>query len=336
MKFAMKNLTVLLVIILVCLAIACGYAIGIYLSASIDRDTGASCPNIMADIVQSAQGNVYEVVDPNYIEPYFYNLATYSVNGDEIINPVFDTTIPNDLKDEQQNSALQKEAWQIFATLIPAKDRQIVSQYKVFTDGFEETLAMVDLTEGDLTHWIVEVDIADLEDKNQFMFTLIHEYAHLLTLNASQVTADQEVLNDLLNDTPDLALLERKTTACPNYFTGGGCSLPNSYINSFYNRFWVDINTEWKKIDALQYADDLDPYYAGLYNFYLTHQDQFVDDYSTTHPTEDIAESFAYFVFSPRPAGNSIKEQKIAFFYEYPELIELRQNILNSTCHTIQ
>ncbi len=331
MKFAMKNLTVLLVIILVCLAIACGYAIGAYFSASIDRDTGASCPNIMADIVQSAQGNVFEAVDPNYIDPDFYYLVTYSVNGDEIINPVFDITIPNDLKDEQQNSALQKEAWQIFATLIPAKDREIVSQYKVFTDGFEETLAMVDLTD-EYTQWIVEVDIADLENKEQFMFTLIHEYGHLLTLNASQVTADQEVLNDLLNDTPDFALVERKTAACPEYFTGGGCSLPNSYITAFYDRFWLDINDEWAKIDALQYEDDLSAYYDGLFNFYKSHQDQFVDDYSTMHPTEDIAESFTYFVFSPRPGGNSIKEQKIAFFYEYPELVELRRSILNSVC----
>jgi hypothetical protein len=335
MKFAMKNLTVLLVIILVCLAIACGYAIGIYLSASIDRDTGASCPNTMADIVQSVQGNVYEAVDPNYIDPTLYDLVTYSVNGDEIINPVFDT-VPNNLKDEQQNSALQKEAWQIFATLIPAKDRQIVSQYKVFTDGFEETLAMVDLTEGDLTHWIVEVDIADLEDKNQFMFTLIHEYAHLLTLNASQVTADQEALNDLLNDTPDFALVERKTAACPEYFTGGGCSLPNSYVNAFYDRFWLGINAEWKKIDLLQYESPKTLYYASLFNFYKAHQDQFVDDYSTAHPTEDIAESFTYFVFSPKPVGNSIKEQKIAFFYEYPELVELRRSILNSVCLAIQ
>jgi hypothetical protein len=334
MKFAVKNLTFLLVLTLVCLVIACGYAIGTYLSASIDWNTSTSCPNIMADIIQSVKGNVYEVVDPSYVEPEMHDLVKYSVNGDEIINPVFDT-VPNDLKDEQQNSALQKEAWQIFTALIPAKDRQVVSQYIVFTDGYEDTLAMVDLTD-DFTQWIVEVDIADLEDKEQFMFTLIHEYAHLLTLNAIQVTADQEVLNDLLNASSDLALLESKTAACPNYFTGGGCSLPNSYINSFYHRFWVDINTEWEKIDALQYADDLNPYYAGLYNFYLTHQDQFVDDYSTTHPTEDIAESFAYFVFSPRPAGNSIKDQKISFFYEYPELIELRRNILNSVCHAIQ
>jgi hypothetical protein len=95
----------------------------------------------------------------------------------------------------------------------------------------------------------------------------------------------------------------------------------------------VDVADEWRKIDALQYGtEDLTLYYDTLYNFYKTHQDQFVDDYATTHPTEDIAESFAYFVFNPKPTGNSVREQKVAFFYEYPELVELRANILGNLC----
>ena len=208
----------------------------------------------------------------------------------------------------------------------------MVSQYIIFTDGGENTLAAVDQTPNDLTHWIVEVDVADLDNKDALLFTLIHEYAHLLTLNDSQVNIDQNIYNDPAN----LALLESRTAACPNYFTGGGCSHPNSYVNAFYRRFWVDINPEWKKIDALQYADDLNPYYAGLYNFYLKHQDQFIDDYATTHPTEDIAESFAYFVFSPKPTGTSIKDRKVLFFYEYPELVALRQSILKGACSMIK
>jgi hypothetical protein len=130
--------------------------------------------------------------------------------------------------------------------------------------------------------------------------------------------------------------LEGKAADCPNYFAGSGCSRPNSYINAFHDRFWVALDAEWKKIDELQYAEDLNPYYAALYNFYLAHQDQFLDDYSTTHPAEDIAEAFAYFVFSPRPAGTTIKDQKILFFYEYPELVELRQSILQGACSIAQ
>lgn len=327
-----SRVKVFLVIALLCLGVACGYAIGAHFTGPVTNDTVVlSCPRIMADIIQSAKGNVYEMDDSNYVEPTSYDLATYSVNGDDVTDPVFDP-VPDDLKDEQQDSAIQKEAWQIFTTLIPPEDRQMVTQYIIFTDGSENTLAAVDQTTDDLTHWLVEVDIADLEDKDALLFTLIHEYAHLLTLNATQVAVDEEVHNDPYN----LSLLESKAAACPYYFDGWGCSLPNSYVHAFHQRFWVDIDAEWEKIDALQYADDLTPYYDGLFNFYKLHQDQFVDDYATTHPTEDIAESFAYFVFSPRPTGISIRDQKILFFYEYPELVELRQSILKGTCSMMQ
>ncbi len=322
----------ILVIFLLCLGVACGYLLGVYFYPVENQAAEISCPSTMADIIQSAKGNVYEIDDPNYVEPKSYYLVTYGVNGDQITNPVFDS-IPNDLKDEQQDNVSQKAAWQIFITLIPAEDRQMVTQYIIFTDGYSNTLAAVDQTEDDLTNWILEIDTADLEDRDALLFTLIHEYAHLLTLNESQVNVDEDVFNDPYN----LSLLEEKSAACPDYFTDGGCSHPNSYINAFYQQFWVDINAEWEKIDALQYnTENFTPYYDGLYNFYLAQADQFLDDYSTTHPTEDIAESFAYFVFSPKPTGTLIRDQKILFFYDYPELIELRQSILQGTCSTIQ
>ncbi|HCR71276.1 MAG TPA: hypothetical protein DIW23_07535 [Anaerolineae bacterium] len=290
-----------------------------------------ACPVVMEDIIASAQGNVYEMGDEEeseeYVEPETYYLVIYSVNGDELTNPQL-SEVPTDLEDEQTNSELQKEAWEIFTTLIPPQDRAMVAQYNVFTDGESNTLAAVDQTSSDLTDWIVEVDIADLEDKHAFIFTMVHEYAHLLTLNASQSTVDAEIYADPSN----VDLLTSKDAFCPTYFTGGGCSMQNSYIRAFYNRYWVDVAPEWQAIDALQYEDDLTAYYDGLFNFYLKYQDQFVDDYATTHPAEDIAESFTYFVFSPKPQGDTIKEQKILFFYAYPELIELRQFILEGTC----
>lgn len=267
------------------------------------------------------------VGDTKFVEPQSYYLATYSVEGDEIIEPVLEP-VPNNLADEQKDIALQTEAWDVFTTIVPAQDRQMLVQYNVFTDGNSNTLAAVDQNLEDPSKWILEIDIADLADRDALLFTLIHEYAHLLTLNATQVIPDQEIVDDPMN----VAMLEEKAAACPNYFAGTGCSYPDSYIHTFYNRFWVDINDEWKKIDALQYGEDDMLYFDGLYSFYKTHQDQFVDDYATTHPAEDIAESFTYFVFAPKPTGDSIKEQKIAFFYEYPELVQLRENILNGAC----
>ena len=326
-----KNITFLVVLFAIGLSVLLGIALGRYSSGVFAvENVNASCPVTMTEIIASAQGDVYNMaeVSDDYVEPKTHYLVIYSVDGDEIIKPIFEA-VPNDLKDEQDDAALQNTAWDVFITLIPAQDRQMVVQYNVFTDGYSNTLAAVDQNHADPTQWTLEIDLADLEDKDALLFTLIHEYAHLLTLNSSQAISDQETLED----PTDLSLLRSKAAACPNYFTGNSCSYADSYIHVFYTRFWQDINEEWEKVDALQYGtEDFTPYYDGLYAFYKSHQDQFVDDYATTHPAEDIAESFTYFVFSPKPMGNSIKEQKIAFFYEYPELIQLRENILNGAC----
>ncbi|MBK8783640.1 MAG: hypothetical protein IPO22_17940 [Anaerolineales bacterium] len=324
-----KNLTFFIILVAVGLSIFLGIALGRFTLNKLSVETANSaCAVTMTDIIASAQGDVYVIEgDTEFVEPQSYYLVTYSVEGDEIIEPFLEP-VPNNLADEQKDIALQTEAWDVFTTIVPAQDRQMLVQYNVFTDGNSNTLAAVDQNLEDPSKWILEIDIADLADRDALLFTLIHEYAHLLTLNATQVIPDQEIVDDPMN----VAMLEEKAAACPNYFAGTGCSYPNSYIHTFYNRFWVDINDEWKKIDALQYGEDDMLYFDGLYSFYKTHQDQFVDDYATTHPAEDIAESFTYFVFAPKPTGDSIKEQKIAFFYEYPELVQLRENILNGAC----
>ncbi|MBL8097614.1 MAG: hypothetical protein JNK81_00420 [Anaerolineales bacterium] len=315
------------------------YQVGKSMRASLEnKSTVNACPVVMENIIASSKGNVYEMDDEEdveYDEPETYYLVTFAVNQNQIVSPDFDDSIPMSVRDEQMKFSSQKEAWDIFVTLIPPADRWMIAEYKTFTDGESNTLAAVDQTPDDLTQWTVEVDVADLNDKYSLIFTLVHEYAHLLTLNDTQASVDEEIYNDPTN----LNLQIEKAATCKNYFTGAGCSYPDSYVNAFYNNFWIDVNDEWQAIDRLQYnedgtelADDFTPYYNALFNFYLTHQDQFVDDYSTTHLAEDIAESFTYFVFSPKPVGDSIIDQKILFFYDYPELVELREYILSGTC----
>ncbi|MFQ9918858.1 MAG: hypothetical protein ACLRWQ_23270 [Flavonifractor plautii] len=50
----------------------------------------------------------------------------------------------------------------------------------------------------------------------------------------------------------------------------------------------------------------------------------FVTDYASTDPSEDIAESFTYFVLWDAPEGDAVWEEKLNFFYRYPELVEFR------------
>ena len=60
---------------------------------------------------------------------------------------------------------------------------------------------------------------------------------------------------------------------------------------------------------------------------YEKYQDQFVSMYSSTNIDEDIAESWTEFVLTEKPSGETISEQKILFFYGFPELVELREHI---------
>jgi hypothetical protein len=43
-----------------------------------------------------------------------------------------------------------------------------------------------------------------------------------------------------------------------------------------------------------------------------------------------------YFVLEASPSGNLVFEQKIRFFYEFPELVALRKQIIQNVCSYTQ
>jgi hypothetical protein len=284
------------------------------------------CPGVTDRILKVAT-QLYEEnsSDENREEPKERYLVTYSVSGNRISNPYFEN-VPADLIPFQNDEATQKEIWNYFSTLIPAPDRSSLVEYSVVTDGVGNVLAAVSQTVYDPALWALEVDIRDSGDKLNLTYTLIHEYAHLLTLGPEQVTPSEAVFNN--PDNHDIYSSEVK--ACPDYFPGEGCSHPNSYINAFFNQFWVGIYEEWQDINLIE---DNEAYYKALDDFYYKYEDQFVTTYAATNPEEDIAEAFTFFVLSPRPSGDTIAEKKISFFYDYPELVQLRDEINTSICY---
>lgn len=294
----------------------------------------AACTASMQAVIRAAEGSTY-ATDPglggDVVHPDSVTLAVYPVDGDTLGEPRY-RSVRESLQPLQQDSASQTETWRLFTELIPADQRGMISEYEVFTDGAGNLLASVQQSVSDPALWSVDVDAADLSDRPSLMFTLVHEFAHLLTLNASQVPPDLEIFNA----PADRPLYERKVQACPTYFPGEGCSLEDSYINAFYDRFWAGIAEEWQPIDDLSNGDDIEAYYEALYAFYEAHADQFVDDYAATNTTEDMAETFSYFVFDARPDGDTIAEQKVLFFYEYPALVQLREQILRAFCEVPQ
>ena len=288
-----------------------------------------SCPVITNQIIEVnssylVQGEAETMDYGDRDEDTTTYIVTYLVSGDDINNPNVEN-VTADLQDEQDDTAAHQKSWEYFTTLIPLENRGSLAEFSIITDGQDNLLAAVAQTYDDPTLWGLEVDIADTQDYYYLSYTLVHEFAHLLTLGANQVPPNEAVFNN--PDDNDLYLNE--VAACPNFFPGEGCANSDSYINEYYNQFWANIYDEWNNIN-LEENDDI--YYERLDKFYYDYQDQFLTDYSVTDPAEDIAEAFSFFVFSEKPAGDTIAEQKILFFYNYPELINLRTHIVNNLC----
>lgn len=251
-------------------------------------------------------------------------LVTYRVEGDQLTEPNFEQ-VSSDLLEEQDDQAMHQRLWDYFASLIPLEYRADLAEFSIMTDGQENVLAAVAQTYDDPALWGLEVDFADSSEEEYLTFTLVHEFAHLLTLGPDQVPPSEAVFNN----PEDNEIYMNEVAACSNFFPGEGCANSNSYINLFYDRFWIEIYDEW---DAINLEEDDDVYYQKLDDFYYNYQDQFLTDYAVTHPAEDIAESFSFFIFSDFPQGDTIAEQKVLFFYNFPELVELRRQIRSNLC----
>jgi hypothetical protein len=258
-----------------------------------------------------------------------YTLVTYTVTGDEIKDPVDERGLSQNLKDYQKDRQTQQRIWDYFAAIIPPEQRRFLREYIVFTDGTENLLASVSQSDNSPEEWVLSVDIMDAANPKDLTYTLVHEYGHLLTLNPLQVIPSQPIF-----DNPDSdEIYQQEVDACQTYFSGEGCSKPDSYINAFFDRFWPEIYSEWADIDNIE---DEDEYYRALDNFYEKHKAQFVTDYAPTSPAEDIAESFSFFIIQPKPAGETIADQKVLFFYDFPELVQLRTQMGHRLCGQLE
>ena len=228
------------------------------------------------------------------------HIASYSINQALSLTTLSNTK-PND--DESF-----KDIWNAVLAILPQDFlRNELVEFRINTDGLDNTLAYVSLHESIPEKWIIAIDSADFIDEKdkEFIHTVIHEFAHIVFLNKTQVHLNQ------FND-------------CTNYSITEGCAKSNSYINSFYSRFWVDIVKDNPSALADEDPEDEDE----IARFYEKYSTQFVGEYAATNPVEDIAEVFAHFVLEKKPLlPNSIAERKIAFLYQFPELTQLRNKI---------
>jgi predicted Zn-dependent protease with MMP-like domain len=239
------------------------------------------------------------------------------------------TNVSFNLLSLQQDTEKHELVWNIFTDLIPEQYRSHINEFVVFTDGVEENFAFTERDINRPSKWVIGFDIIDMfdsdtVDENEVIITTIHEFGHILTLSSSQMTIESSLLDQ--NDSKFAENYAIKADECfPRYFAGDGCAFENSYIDDFYKQFWSDIYYEW---DDLQYIEDDTEYYQKSDEFYEKYSDRFLNDYASTSLDEDIAESWTSFVLEDKPIyENTIAQEKIRFFYDYPELVELRNDI---------
>ena len=228
-------------------------------------------------------------------------ITLYRIEGENIVK-VDDYKVTGPDLEFQKDTQKHQEIWNLVKKVVPTAYRTKMSEFLIYNGTADGTAGFVVEKNSDLTKWKMGIAINYASDKQELIYTVIHEFGHILTLNNEQV---------------DATISE---SACANYFTGEGCAKSNSYIYKLQSQFWVDI---WSQFLTAQKGGE-----SELQKFYTNNSTRFVTQYAATNPGEDIAEVFATFVTRNTGAnGNSIAEQKIQLMYNYPELVTLRDYI---------
>ena len=253
------------------------------------------------------------------------NLVYYKVADGELGKPQF-LFVPDEFKVYQEDTAMHQNVWAYASGLLPPEKRYWLSGFEIFSSSYYAAWVRPggrDHT--DRAHWELGMDVADAQDPIVLTYILVHEFGHVITLNTDQIPSSDYYFS--WNQNP---------AVCNEFLTPDGCSLPDSYINRFYQNFWKDIFDEWRETVEKPIIHHPDEFYELVNQFYVKHPDQFVREYASTNIKEDLAESFMYFVMEPKPTGSDIVSQKILFFYDFPEAVLIRQQMIQNICSYTQ
>lgn len=168
-----------------------------------------------------------------------------------------------------------------------------IEEFDVYKNEKDDTIAFVDDEDGN-GKWRIAINepIYSKQSKREQYMSLIHELAHIISLNESQIT---------------------RGIKCNSLQVEEGCLTKDSYLYKFYNNFY---NKIWNKSE-----DNIQKYKEENEDKF---NKTFVTDYAATNEVEDFAESFTYFVIKDdihyavpiaMEKSMSEKDKKIAFMY---------------------
>lgn len=247
-------------------------------------------------------------------------LAEYNVQGQSIILDRQDS-VPPELGELQADTAKHSELWQRFNELAPSAISNYVSEFHIFTDGAQATLASVEPVRADLSTWRLIIDVGDAYTSSGVLRdtdltrSLVHEVGHIVSLNNLQVEYSPQLLMAGSQAQYEQAFTEQAEICNPRYFAEEGCARTNSYLNNFVDKFWTSERIAQNR--AIHSDNDIE-------SFYNQYKSEFNTPYSATNPEEDFAESWTAFVLESEPNDPSISSQKVRFMSNFDELNDLR------------
>ncbi len=171
-----------------------------------------------------------------------------------------------------------------------------MDRFVFYTDGLHYQLGFTQPAEPDNHKNSMWLDFNDIFDENMeyrhfysTLETVIHEYGHVFAMNEDQL---------------DIAANGDDSISLPPY-------KEDSYMAAFMKEFYPDTD-----VDAVR---------AGESHSFREHPDEFVSQYAVDKTMEDFAESFCCFVLMDKQEETSVARRKINFFYDYPEMTEVRE-----------
>ncbi len=227
----------------------------------------------------------FEALDPAYPDAPI----TYEFNG-ESVTPAFDVA--------------DEFLWDTVKQLAPNETiTNAISELEVTFDQEDPTDAYVESIDDTNASWRLGINYIAADSFDVLGETLVHELAHIISLQDAQTTTETEDADILTN--------------CATYLVAEGCTTETSYLNQFFDKFWKDSGDF---IDRDRTDEETSTHYEN-------NRDRFVTDYATTNPVEDFAESFMFYIARDELEEGTVMQQKQLFFDNFPELQTYRANV---------
>lgn len=226
-----------------------------------------------------------------YGEDGAYHVIVLNYNLGKTVYELYDLQEGMEAAKARGGEATHLALLELVEKLVYPDDYPLV-QFAIYSDGKSNSTGYTSAVElGNNQQMLYALDIWDVFDEegnyreyNKTVRTAVHEYGHVLSLNAAQVD------------------LTKQDDSMPAIFFDQETYGEDSYMRAFYQKFWKDMDVK-----------------SGL-EHYKENPDAYVSDYGAGNLSEDFAESFMQFVLSSRPEDDSVASQKIRFFYDYEDM----------------